>query len=1158
MSESAVTAIVSSKDGTDKLSPEATTANIEELINGCNLDEPWLCSDYVYYESHTCTLNNVCIFNEFAFTNSGEFRNKMTRHCQSKAFECAYYDEVKQCRSRYCSTHTLCDLKQDGYEICLVKALLCYDDKCEPDLSRAPADYRLYDLCCQIHDIDTHNHQYHHWLLLAFAIGAMVVSFVLYEIYAVLTRSAVRNAVKRHKYHAKQCMKHYISGMRGNVEYCYNELCKKGKRLKRAMKQQYKSNTMVGCLMHLWHDSTLASPLFTHWSSKSSSAATTPASLCIDEDMRPQSHTHTLLSPHSITTDVERGAMFADSTDDDDGGEHDGVDDDVSSHGTAMLSPAHSATSSAGSRRNSSRKTKLKRKQKLAQSLKRKNTRNKSNKSSNIPARKGNKVQKLKTLETSTTLKVPTHSATSSASNRRNSSRKTKLKRKQKLAQSLKRKNTRNKSNKSSKHSGQKGKQTPKAKNIKNKHNAQSADDKQQQKERQGEQPRNDKDSEETSNGTQPHQQIDEEEQHTPKHEAQEDKDDGEDEENVNEEHKHDDDGEEDETFSETEHDSEGEHDSEDDVDDDEEGEEDETFSETEHDSEGEHDSEDDVDDDEDEDDEKDDTITAHSASCCQLRKPNRIVLESTQPRPRPSKPPLSYSKSKSSTKMTPIATATVHPSNVDVDVSGNKNQKNKNKKHRKSRKKNTVTSNTNTITNSNPSLAYWTCTKCAYSNQQKFTKCQMCNGNMIKLEGKPSNNNNNNKCQMCNGNMIKLEGKPSPSNNNNNNHHTHHHNKKGKKRKTESAEFQYKQKRRHHHHHHHQQQQPSQLQSQLQPTRTYITLKSSSQPHLHLISSSNALCHSQSMSHLSPPNSAGSGLNPHAKEFVFVDTAAQTPTTPIPSTTTTANNCNLHLPNLASVSHSFSSPHSPLRRLSKIPRLQKSVNPEPVFARRHHQHQHHHHARQHSYHNNPSNEQKPISMSTCTQTDHDHNHNHNPNIPPRFQSPSFQNLLFSSTSTPSEGKPLSSNASNAGSSTSDTLVASNNNTNTNNTTNTNPMHTHLSLINSLSALSSLSSLPPLSSLLPSAIGAPLPPLASTIDLTSLNIAGLPPPPIAALSSASDLQRQLSDIEKSVQGQLQVLDTLFPEIKPSLRDHDNTTTTAAAAEAHPVAVDQHS
>ena len=119
----------------------------------CNLNEPWLCSEYEYYESHTCTLNNVCIFNEYAFMQSGEFKNEMTHHCKNLPFDCQYFHQIKQCRTRYCSTNTLCNLEKDGYEICLIKALLCYDEYCEPDLSQLPFDYRLYDLCCHINDI---------------------------------------------------------------------------------------------------------------------------------------------------------------------------------------------------------------------------------------------------------------------------------------------------------------------------------------------------------------------------------------------------------------------------------------------------------------------------------------------------------------------------------------------------------------------------------------------------------------------------------------------------------------------------------------------------------------------------------------------------------------------------------------------------------------------------------------------------------------------------------------------------------------------------------------------------------------------------------------------------------------------------------------------
>eukprot|EP01083_Nonionella_stella_P190343 704941_1 len=77
-----------------------TNANIKNSL--CNLNEPWLCNEYDYYESHTCTLNNVCIFNEYAFLESGEFSIKMTHQCSLLPFNCNYFHDIKQCRSRYC------------------------------------------------------------------------------------------------------------------------------------------------------------------------------------------------------------------------------------------------------------------------------------------------------------------------------------------------------------------------------------------------------------------------------------------------------------------------------------------------------------------------------------------------------------------------------------------------------------------------------------------------------------------------------------------------------------------------------------------------------------------------------------------------------------------------------------------------------------------------------------------------------------------------------------------------------------------------------------------------------------------------------------------------------------------------------------------------
>ena len=122
-------------------------------INECDLNEPWLCSEFSYYESHTCTLNNVCIFNEYSFINSGDFQAKMTHHCNNLPFDCNYFQQIKTCRTKYCATNDLCDFETDGYDLCLIKALLCYDEYCEPDLSSLPFDYRLYDLCCHINAI---------------------------------------------------------------------------------------------------------------------------------------------------------------------------------------------------------------------------------------------------------------------------------------------------------------------------------------------------------------------------------------------------------------------------------------------------------------------------------------------------------------------------------------------------------------------------------------------------------------------------------------------------------------------------------------------------------------------------------------------------------------------------------------------------------------------------------------------------------------------------------------------------------------------------------------------------------------------------------------------------------------------------------------------
>lgn len=238
----------------------------------CNLNEPWLCSQFNYYETHTCTINNVCIFNEFAFIHSGDFYSKMTHHCSTSLplNDCHYFKSIKECRSHHCSTQILCNLEVEHYEICLIKSLLCYDEYCEPDLSALPMDYRLYDLCCHINEIglflhsffffnlhtkiyfaEPHVHRFEHWVLMILGIVAIVFFVILYEISNILQGYSMKkifcNSYKKLAYLIKYLHKNYISMkiIESKWEYFSNELCKKGKKMKRNVKYYYKNNKMI-------------------------------------------------------------------------------------------------------------------------------------------------------------------------------------------------------------------------------------------------------------------------------------------------------------------------------------------------------------------------------------------------------------------------------------------------------------------------------------------------------------------------------------------------------------------------------------------------------------------------------------------------------------------------------------------------------------------------------------------------------------------------------------------------------------------------------------------------------------------------------------------------------------------------------------------------
>merc|ERR1712154_506655 len=145
----------------------------------------------------------------------GEFKNKMTNHCKLLPFDCTYFHQIKQCRTRHCATQTLCNLDVDGYEICLIKALLCYDEYCEPDLSALPFDYRLYDLCCHINDIHEDVHRFENWLVIVLGVVIVVIIIALYEIYSAFKKYSLKkllmSSYKKTKYFMKYVLKNYIS-----------------------------------------------------------------------------------------------------------------------------------------------------------------------------------------------------------------------------------------------------------------------------------------------------------------------------------------------------------------------------------------------------------------------------------------------------------------------------------------------------------------------------------------------------------------------------------------------------------------------------------------------------------------------------------------------------------------------------------------------------------------------------------------------------------------------------------------------------------------------------------------------------------------------------------------------------------------------------------
>jgi len=237
--------------------------------------------------------------------------------------------------------------------------------------------------------------------------------------------------------------------------------------------------------------------------------------------------------------------------------------------------------------------------------------------------------------------------------------------------------------------------------------------------------------------------------------------------------------------------------------------------------------------------------------------------------------------------------------------------------------------------------------------------------------------------------------------------------------------------------------------------------------------------------------------LNPNAKEFVFPTQAPNE-----------MNECiNNDPPHITASHYPHSEYSSPSHRMSKIPRLQKSVNPEFEYIPRHHRNSR-------AYHSNPESLSHSKHQSVNT-------------MPPRFHSPPYRNTSISPMASEekydSEMETMNDAQSVLSGATFDPSLLDARN------------HPQASLLN----VSSL--IPPnIASILPLAPAPPPPlPISSCIDLdVSLSTAATTTMPTT--ETTQDLQRQLSDMEANVARQLQVLDSLFPEYKPDLsRDIEN-------------------
>jgi len=258
----------------------------------CDLDEPWLCKEYRYHESHSCTLSNVCIFNAEAFSSPGNevFAARMAEHCGDYPFDCSYHRRLMDCRQRHCAAHNLCDPQLDGFEVCWIKSLLCYDQFCEPDLSALPTDYRLYDLCCHIEAIehaDTAHlgHPQQCIVVVAGFVVLIVIVVAVHEAVAILSRCSLRKwggegllaLSLRGRECAASLRTHCLCPTLSSLEWVAAQMVRRGRRWRRNLKQCHlRRNRMARCFVSLFDDyfaAAIAVPVL--FASMTSMAATT-------------------------------------------------------------------------------------------------------------------------------------------------------------------------------------------------------------------------------------------------------------------------------------------------------------------------------------------------------------------------------------------------------------------------------------------------------------------------------------------------------------------------------------------------------------------------------------------------------------------------------------------------------------------------------------------------------------------------------------------------------------------------------------------------------------------------------------------------------------------------------------------------------------------